>query len=194
MLKKTNTCVAACTEYQVSWQTYSWGGSEYGPSVFVNDSSALSAVPVPPYAGDTVFSICYSNSIEQRMASLSHCLLMFYVSVLTGCSNIVCGQTTVVDLLHNLTVTTTTVYAYANGTQIGAIMAADTVDCPLPLLPRITNVTFTINTARGKTFSCDFVNTDRRLGGLLFGDIHGRQQCAGEIQFDRSRQRTKQCH
>ena len=103
-------------------------------------------------------------------------------------------QVTVIDLLFNLTVNITTAYSYPNGTLMGLLTAADTVNCPLPLLPRITNVTFTINTVRGKIFCCAFVNTDRRLGGLLFGDIHGRQQCAGELQSDRRRQRTKQCH
>jgi hypothetical protein len=42
---------------------------------------------------------------------------------------------------------------------MGALTAADTVGCPLPLLPRITNVTFVIDTVLGKPFSCVFLNT-----------------------------------
>lgn len=60
---------------------------------------------------------------------------------------------TVVDGLSNLTVQMTTVYAYANGTLMGALTSADTLNCPLPLLPRITNVTFTMNTIQGNALS-----------------------------------------
>ncbi len=85
------------------------------------------------------------------MVNRANCILMLGVSGLTGCPNSV--QLTVVDLLYNLTVTPTTAYANANGTNMGALTATDTAGCPLALLPRITNVTFTVNTVRGKTYS-----------------------------------------
>ena len=74
-------------------------------------------------------------------------------------------QVTVVDLLTNMTVTVTTVYANSS-TLIGPITSNDTVHCVHPLLPRNTNVTIGINTVLGR-HSCAIVANMRASTGWV---------------------------